>query len=185
MAVVWGTVKDHKGYIDVKSTEGTGTHFSLYFPVTQKLRQQERILTSSEQMASLQGNGETILIVDDVAEQREIARWMLTKLGYNVSDVESGEAALKYMAEHQVDLLVLDMIMEPGLDGLDTYRKVIEWFPRQKAIIVSGFSESERVKQLQTLGAGPYVKKPFVLEDIGRAVKCELGKNTPLQGQAG
>ncbi|MCG6891966.1 MAG: response regulator, partial [Desulfobacteraceae bacterium] len=176
MAVVWGTVKDHKGYIDVQSTEGKGTRFSLYFPVTRKLRERKETFTDNERLTALRGNGEKILIVDDVAEQREITTWMLTKLGYTVCDVDSGEAALEYLTDHKVDLLILDMIMEPGLDGLDTYRRIVEWFPHQKAVIVSGYSESDRVKKMQALGAGTYVKKPFVMEDIGRAVKIELGR---------
>ena len=72
--------------------------------------------------------------------------------------------------------LVLDMIMDPGLDGLDTYKKIIEIHPGQKAIIASGFSESDRAKKLQSLGAGAYIKKPFLLEKIGIAVKEELAK---------
>ena len=70
--------------------------------------------------------------------------------------------------------MLLDMIMEPGIDGLETYRRILELHPKQKAIIVSGFSETERVKEAQRLGAGAYVKKPFLLEKIGRAVKNEL-----------
>jgi len=70
--------------------------------------------------------------------------------------------------------LVLDMIMSPGMDGLDTYKKILEEHPSQKAIIASGFSETDRVKEVQRLGAGGYVKKPYTLEKIGLAVKTEL-----------
>ena len=66
--------------------------------------------------------------------------------------------------------------MDPGMDGLDTYKKVLEIHPEQKAIIASGFSGTDRVKKVQRLGAGTYIKKPFLLEKIGRAVKKELGK---------
>jgi DNA-binding NtrC family response regulator len=83
------------------------------------------------------------------------------------------------MKRHSADLLVLDMIMEPGMDGLDTYRKIIEYHPEQKAIIASGFSRTQRVRELQSLGAGRYVKKPYTLEKIGMAVKEELEKTVP------
>ena len=63
------------------------------------------------------------------------------------------------MKEHSVDLIVLDMIMDPGMDGLDTYKKIIELHPRQKAIIASGFSETDRVKEAQRLGVGALCKK--------------------------
>ena len=99
---------------------------------------------------------------------------MLTKLNYKVSSVSGGEEAVKYVQEHTVDLVVLDMIMDPGMDGLDTYLKILEVHPCQKAIIVSGFSETERVSEAQSLGAGAYVKKPYVLEKLGLAVRKEL-----------
>jgi PAS domain S-box-containing protein len=173
MAVVWGTVKDHNGYIDVRSIVGKGTTFTLYFPVTRQDFEKEQ---SPQSMQEYMGKGESILIVDDVREQREIASGMLKKLGYVVSSVASGEEALSYMKDNSADLLILDMIMEPGMDGLDTYRNIIALHPAQKAIIASGFSETERVKEAQRLGAGKYIKKPYTLEKIGIAVKQELEK---------
>jgi len=64
--------------------------------------------------------------------------------------------------------------MRGGIDGLETYKKIIEIHPGQKAIIVSGFTESEHVKKAQSLGAGAYLKKPYTLEKLGMAVKQEL-----------
>ena len=84
------------------------------------------------------------------------------------------EAVVEYLKTHKVDLLVLDMIMDPGMDGFDTYRKILEMHSEQKAIIASGFSETGRAKKLQHLGAGTYIRKPFLLEKIGIAVKEEL-----------
>jgi PAS domain S-box-containing protein len=171
LAVVWGTVKDHLGYINVESEEDKGTTFTLYFPVTREELTPEQVSIS---VAEYKGNGESILVVDDVKEQRELASMMLRNLNYAVESVSSGEKAAKYLKQHQVDLIVLDMIMDPGIDGLDTYRKILEIHPQQKAIIVSGFSETERVAQTQALGAGAYVKKPYVLEKLGLAVRKEL-----------
>ena len=71
-------------------------------------------------------------------------------------------------------LLLLDMIMEPGMDGLETYKKIQQTHPCQKAIIVSGFSETHRVREAEKLGVGAYVRKPFVLKKIGLVVKAEL-----------
>jgi len=122
------------------------------------------------------GKGEAILIVDDVETQREIASEMLTKLGYSVVSVSSGEEAVDYMKNHTADLVVLDMIMEPGLDGLDTYKNILKIHPCQKAIITSGYSETQRVKEAQELGATSYVKKPYLLEKIGKVIRTELDK---------
>ena len=172
MAVVWGTMKDMGGYVDVRSKPGRGTRFRLYFPVTRKAPAQPRDSVSIEDYI---GN-EKVLVVDDVKEQRDIARAMLSKLGYEVATVPSGEAAVEFMAADRADLLVLDMVMEPGIDGLETYREILKTAPGLKAIIASGFSETERVKEAQTLGAGAYLRKPYTLEKIGLAVRTELDR---------
>ena len=122
------------------------------------------------------GNGESVLVVDDVKEQRDLATAMLTKLGYTVVSVSSGAEAVECLKQNAVDLVVLDMIMDPGIDGLDTYTKMLEIRPSQRAIIVSGFSETDRVNRAQALGAGAYVKKPYVLEKLGLAVRKELDR---------
>jgi len=173
MAVVWGTIKDHSGYIDVQSDLGKGTEFTLYFPVTRQEMEKEKPKISADKY---KGQGESILIVDDVKEQRKIASQMLERLGYNVNSVPSGEEALQYMKENTADLLVLDMIMNPGIDGLETYKRILQYHPEQKAVIASGYSESDLVKEAQSMGAGAYIKKPYSYEKIGIAVKGELVK---------
>lgn len=171
MAVVWGTVKDHNGYIDAHSIKGKGSTFTLYFPVTRKEQAAEKSFVSTE---DYKGNGESILVVDDVKEQRDIAARILQELGYTVTTAASGEEAVAYMKDYTADLLILDMIMDPGIDGLETYERILTLKPNQKAIIASGFSETQRVKEAQRLGAGSYVKKPYTLEKIGVAVKEAL-----------
>jgi PAS domain S-box-containing protein len=173
LSVVWGTVKDHQGYIDVHSEEGKGTTFILYFLITREDIEEELLGVS---MAEYLGNEESILVVDDVKDQRELATRLLKALNYKVSSVASGEEAIKYLKDHQPDLIVLDMIMDPGIDGLDTYKSILEINPKQRAIIVSGFSESDRVKEAKALGAGAYIKKPYIKEKLGLAVKKELAR---------
>jgi CheY-like chemotaxis protein len=171
LAVVWGTVKDHDGYIDVQSTEGKGSVFTLYFPVTREdLTKAEQVVPQSAYL----GRGERILVVDDVEGQRLLASAMLEGLGYKVASVASGEEAIEFVKKQPVDVLILDMIMDPGIDGLETYRRILEIRKDQKAIIVSGFSETDRVHVAQSLGAGAYVRKPYVIEKLGLAVKKEL-----------
>jgi CheY-like chemotaxis protein len=173
MAVVWGTVKDHKGYIHVESDMGRGSIFKLYFPVTRKQHAEHQY---DKKSADYQGKGESILVVDDAPQQRDIASKILSQLGYSVKTVESGEKAVAFLKKNTVDLIVLDMIMPPGIDGLETYERIIEVHPMQKAIIASGYSETDRVKKAQQLGAGKYVKKPYTVKKIGLAVKAELAK---------
>ncbi len=171
MAVVWGTVKDHHGYIDVQSILNKGTTFKLYFPVTREEAGEQKTALPRKKYI---GKRESILIVDDIKAQRNVATDLLKKLNYVVTSVESGEQAVDYMKQNSADLVILDMIMDPGIDGCETYKQILEFHPEQKAIITSGFSETDRVKEAQKLGAGEYVKKPYTFENIGLAVQKEL-----------
>jgi PAS domain S-box-containing protein len=172
LAVAWNTVQDHKGYIDVTSNEN-GTTFELLFPITRgKISGKDLAIT----IAGFKGGGETILVVDDVESQREITCKMLQTLGYKTKAVASGEEAVEYLKENTVDLLLLDMIMAPGINGRETYERIIKIHPNQKATIVSGYAETADVKKIQKLGAGKYIKKPLTLESLGPVIKEELGK---------
>lgn len=171
MAVVWGTVQDHDGYINVHSTPGRGTTFLLYFPVTSEPLPGESALSRP---SDFQGSGQTVLVVDDVEQQRQIATEMLTRLNYRVEAVDSGEAAVDYLRLTPVDMVVLDMIMDPGMDGLETYEEILKLHPAQKVVIASGYAENERVKKAQSLGAGAFIKKPYTTEEIGRAIHTTL-----------
>ncbi len=173
MSVVWGIVHDHKGYINVNSTVGKGTTLDIYFPVT--LQDMTGPMEELDR-EKYRGKGELILVVDDVQVQREIAKAILTSLGYTVETANSGEQAIEYLGTHTVDLVVLDMIMDPGIDGLETYKRIIEMHPRQKAVIVSGYTESGRAEEAQRLGAGHYVRKPYSIEKLGLAVRGEINK---------
>jgi PAS domain S-box-containing protein len=175
MAVVWGTVEDHQGAIQIDSEEGEGTTFTLFFPVTRA--PVAKAWVERPAIETYLGHGERILVVDDVKAQRDIGQKFLTKLGYNVRTVTSGEEAVAFIETQSADLLVLDMIMEPGMNGLETYQKILKRFPDQKAVIASGYAETKDVKQAQRLGAGAYVRKPYTLEKLGLAVRAELDKD--------
>lgn len=171
MAVVWGSVKDLGGFIDISSEENEGTTVKIYLPPK---KSRPSLLVDESRYENLMGDGELVLVIDDVAEQREIAARYLKKLNYRVHTLESGELAVEYVRSNPADLLLLDMIMEPGMDGLETYMKILEIYPGQQAIITSGFSESDRVKKAQQLGVGCYLRKPYNFKHLGQAVKTEL-----------
>jgi len=171
LAVVWNTIKDHDGYINVKSSN-EGTEFQIFIPATRKeLDHQHQKIPFNEYL----GKGERILVVDDEKSQRNIACDLLNQLGYRSNSVSSGEKAIEYLGKNTMDLVLLDMIMPGGLSGNETYQKIIEIHPQQKAIISSGYAETDDVKEAQKLGAGKYIKKPYTLEEIGLAIKKELG----------
>jgi signal transduction histidine kinase len=171
LSVVWNTVTDHGGYIHVESGDG-GTVFELYFPITrERVSEQEKPLD----LEQYKGRGEKVLVVDDVLDQRVIAVDMLSKLGYQADAVSGGQEALEFLKEHEVDILLLDMLM-PGMDGCDTFSQIVQLKPGQKAVIASGFSMDDRVKKAQKLGAGAYIRKPYSVEKLGMAIKTELDK---------
>jgi signal transduction histidine kinase/ActR/RegA family two-component response regulator len=181
MAVVWGSVKDHNGYIHVDSVEGKGTKFTLYFPST---TEQAEPAKSPAPRTDLRGRGESILVVDDVKEQREIASRILRELGYSVQAFGSGEEAIEYLRNASADLLIIDMLMEPGMDGLETYRKIAELHPGQKAIITTGYAETARLKEALQSGVGSYLRKPYRLDEIGLAVRAELERRLDVQTES-
>jgi len=172
LTVVWNTVQDHNGYVVVTSNDHV-TRFDMYFPITQdSIKERQKKISFDEYC----GNNEIILVVDDEKTQRDIACEMLKTLGYKTVDVQSGEAALEQVRKNTFDLILLDMIMPTGMNGHETYREILEYFPSQKAIIASGFSINEDVKAAQKLGAGQFIQKPYTIEGLGLAIKSELSK---------
>jgi len=164
MTVVWGTVKDHGGYLDVQSSTVEGTTITVFLPVDEgvNLPSQAEALTPS----ITRGHGETVLLVDDDPSQRALGESILSSLGYSIETVGSGEKAVAFLEEQAVDVVLLDMIMEPGMDGLDTYRQILKIRPDQKVIIVSGYSENDKINEAMELGVRGYIKKPYGLEEI-------------------
>ena len=171
MTVVLGTVQDHKGNIDLETQMGKGTTFTLSFPGTGWAIRKDKPIS---QIGDLMGRGESVLVVDDEKEQRQLASTLLEQLNYSVTSAFSGENALEYLKYHTTDLVILDMIMDPGMNGLETYKKILEIHPDQKAIFLSGFTETERVKEAQRLGAKQYIRKPYTLEELGKTVKAVI-----------
>jgi len=175
MSVVDAVIRDHHGYIDLSTKVGEGTSFYIYFPITRKS-------LDSRDSDETRGGSEAILVVDDDDVQRKVATELLKKLGYNVGTVESGEKAIEFLRENSPDLVILDMVMPGGIDGAETYQRILEISPNQKAIILSGFSESNRVLKAQKLGAGAFVRKPVTGQVIATAVRAELDREEKTSG---
>lgn len=170
LAVVWNSMADHDGTVLVDSG-AEGSAFHLYFPVSKSASAGPG---ERPRFDDLRGRGEKILVVDDEPHLLEVTGGMLTALGYETTCLGSGEAAVDYLTENRADLVVLDMIMEPGINGRQTYERILRIHPEQKAVIASGFSESEEVIRARRLGATGFIKKPFTLEELGLAVKTAL-----------
>lgn len=172
LTLVWNVVQDHGAHIDIVSS-GQGTRFDIYCHVTREMPADE---ISPFQIENFTGKGERILVVDDVQNQREITCRILEKMGYTACSVPSGEAAIEYIRKvGGVDLLLLDMIMDPGINGRETYDRIKAIQPDQKAIILSGFAGDEEVKRTLEAGAVKYITKPVIINELGQAIKDVLG----------
>lgn len=119
----------------------------------------------------LYGRGQSVLVVDDVKDQGEIGCGILKKLGYAPTAVAGKKEALACIQGNSVDLMVIDMIMDPGMNSLETFQAVRKICPHQKAIIDSGFAEIESIASALQAGGGAYVRKPYSIEQIGRPVE--------------
>jgi signal transduction histidine kinase len=170
LTVVWHTVKDSEGFIDLAS-DSRGTLFELYFPATQEPVPDP---VQATELKELQGAGERILVVDDDPGQREMLAVLLERLAYRVRTAASGHEAITLMREEGFDLVVLDMIMEPGMGGLETYEAILRHWPGQKAIIASGYAETEDIHRALDLGVREAVLKPYTIERIGQAIRAAL-----------
>jgi PAS domain S-box-containing protein len=179
LSVVYGVVKGHDGFVDLSSQVDHGTEFRLYFA---RCRQNQ--LPPEEEVEAV-GGTEGVLLVDDEEIPREMASRMLRQLGYEVTTAENGHEAIEILRQKTVvvgepsfALVILDMVMEDGFDGLDTYRAIAEFCPAQPCLLISGFSDGDRVREAQRLGAGGFLQKPFSVNQLARKVRVEIDAGT-------
>lgn len=168
LGVVWGIIKDHKGYLDVAFGAERGNHFIFYLP---------RIAEPAQKVEPIKGKHRTtahILVVDDMELQREIAMLVLEKLGYQVTVARTGQEALGLYDQTKPDLVLLDMIMEEGMDGLDTFKALQAIDPQVNVVITSGYSESERTQACMELGAKSFLKKPYSKQQLEQCMHHAL-----------
>jgi len=171
LSIVHGIVEDHNGYIDIESKVGRGTTFRLYLPLTSS----DQTATASDTEPWVGGTGR-ILVVDDEPGQRFLAAKSLTRLGYTVGLAENGRVAVQMFAEAKelqnsspYDLVILDMVMEGGFDGFDTFQEMLALYPEQKVLIASGHAEDSRSMAALKAGA-QWLAKPYSLNNIAKAV---------------
>ncbi|MBI1747231.1 MAG: response regulator [Acidobacteria bacterium] len=172
LSVVYGIVKNHGGYIEVKSEPGRGTVFSLYFPATSRVIQQEK--PTEDEVP--RGHGK-ILVADDEDMVRNMLCELLQDLGYEVIPARDGAEAIDvYVERHaEIDLVILDMIM-PKLDGGETYSRLKQMNPHIKAILSSGYSQEGKVQDVIKKGISGFIQKPYSVGEIARVVRDVLNR---------
>ena len=183
LSTVYGIVKQSGGYIWVSSEQGKGTTFRIFLPRVAELASAEQVATPAESVATEPGT-ETILLVEDEANLRYLARQFLEKLGYRVIDAADGAVAMQIAVAHEgvIHLLLTDVIM-PGMNGRELAQRISEIRPNVKVLYMSGYTENV-IGRNGTLDAGVrLLQKPFTLRDLKNKVR-EVLDSTPLPLEA-
>jgi len=164
LASVYGTVKSHRGYIDVKSKKGEGTTFTMYLPVSRTVLDQK-----SEKVSEIQKGKGHIVVVDDERFILEATEEMLSWIGYRVSLAQTGDAAVEIAKSEVVDLMIIDLMM-PGMNGIETYKKVKSFNPRIKALLSTGYNVDDEEQAIMNEGFSAIIQKPFVSAQLAQIV---------------
>ena len=169
LAMVYGIVKNHEGYILCYSELNTGTTFKIYLPA---LVQSGEGRQSGKTEEHLKGGDETILLVDDEQYIRELGVELLTDAGYNVLTATDGESALELYRKDQkgIDLVILDLVI-PGMGGKKCYEEILKVNQKAKILIVSGYSANGPGKEALEAGARGFVGKPFDVSHLLHTVR--------------
>jgi PAS domain S-box-containing protein len=170
LSTAYAVLQDHGSYFDVETRLGKGTTFAVLFPEC-------ALPPSSKASARLSGGHEQLLVVDDEPMQRQTARHLLERLGYQVSLALSGEQALSMVRAGLIpDLAILDIALGSGIDGVETYRQLLTSVPKLRAIMLAADTEADRANMALVLGAGRAVRKPVDLYVMATAVRQVLDR---------
>lgn len=164
LAMVYGIVKNHDGYILCSSEPRKGTTFKIYLPVIER---EAKIVEVTEEDDRIKGGSETILLVDDEVAIREVGEKILSRFGYSVLTAADGESAIELYRkkQEQIDLVILDLVM-PGMGGRRCLEELLKIDHRAKVVIASGYSADARTKEAIETGANGLVSKPYVMNQM-------------------
>jgi PAS domain S-box-containing protein len=175
LAMVYNSIKQHDGFIDVYTEEGIGTKFNVYLPVPAE----EIIIEKKEERDAETHRGEgLVLVIDDEQIMRTTAKSILEEHGYKVIVAENGKAGIEIFKKHRKEIkaVLLDMAM-PGMSGKEVYKKLKNIDFGVKVLLSSGFGHDERVKESLADGVDGFLQKPYSLEKLVDAVYEVIAKN--------
>lgn len=171
MAMVYGLMKQHRGFVDVESTPEVGTSVRLYFP----LAKEHVVVPEVEEPAEPEGGSETILLVEDDGPIRTAARRILERFGYTVLEAVDGIEGEEMFRKHirEVDLVLLDIIL-PKRMGTELY-EVIRTGPGEPRVLFMSGYPAQTVRDTTKLDPTlPFLQKPWTIDDLARAVREAL-----------
>ena len=168
LAVVYGIVTSHKGFIDVESTPRVGSTFLVGLPLAEEVI----AMPSLPVLGEFPGGSETVLVVDDEISLRHLLQATLTSKGYRVVTAGNGLEAIDYLSHvaNPVDAVLLDLNM-PGANGVDVFKVIRLGRPEVKVLILSGNLSREARREMQGLGQNNFIQKPYALDDVGRHLR--------------
>jgi PAS domain S-box-containing protein len=175
LAMVYGVVKNHGGFVTVRSEVGLGSAFTLHLPAAEKPSERRPEALAAPEKSRGAVSDQTILVVDDEESIRSLARDILEGEGYRVLLAENGARALEVYREHQgeIGLVVLDLIM-PKLGGGEVFLKLKEMDPGVHVLVSSGYSQEGKAQEILSGGALGFVQKPFHVRDLISQVRQGL-----------
>jgi CheY-like chemotaxis protein len=173
LAMVYGIVKNHGGYVMCSSEPGAGATFEIYLPAIEKMVEP----IDDEVIEPPQGGGETILLVDDEDFIRELGKEMLERFGYNLLTANNGEGALEVYRQRngEIDLVILDLIM-PGMGGKRCLEELLEIDSQVRVVIASGYSFNVLTKEAPKAGVSGFINKPYDMRQMLKVVRGVLDK---------
>jgi PAS domain S-box-containing protein len=176
MAMVYGLVKQHGGYVDVRSAPGEGTTVQIYFPIT---LDEAQIAPDPRDADDLRGGNETILLVEDEAPIRRSAMRVLEQYGYTVLPADDGKEALKVFHERQDDIaLVISDVVMPRLGGHGLYQALRREHSDTKFIFMSGYAARDVRASIALDNSIPFLHKPWTVTELVVRVREVLDSNS-------
>jgi len=186
LAMVYGVIKNHGGFVRVQSEPGVGSKFKIYLPASGLSKEKER---STPEMP--RGGSELLLVVDDEEAIRALTKEMLETFGYKVMLAENGQEAVRLFEKHrdEIDLVILDMVM-PKMGGRETFFRLKEISADVTALLSTGYSQSGKAQEILDGGFMGFLQKPYKLADLLSTVRNTLDgamerSQRPVFGEAG